>query len=182
MAGRGAVFLDRDGTIIEDPGYLADPARVVLLPRAAEGLAALAKAGWPLVMVSNQSGIARGLLTEADYHAVNRRLEELLAPSVRFLASYFCPHHPAFTGPCGCRKPGLDLYRRAEAEHGLDLAASWYVGDKWSDAAPALAVGGRGLVLASDGLGEAASAAARHGVALARHLAEAASLIGSPVA
>ena len=180
MAGRGAVFLDRDGTIIEDPGYLKDPAGAVLLPGAAEGLTALVTAGWPLVIVSNQSGIGRGLLTEADFHAVNRRLEELLGPQVRFLAYYFCPHHPAFTGPCPCRKPGLDLYRRAEAEHGLDLAASWYVGDKWSDVAPALAVGGTGLVLAPNGAGKAALEADRHGVAIARHLADAARLIGRP--
>ena len=181
MARRGAVFLDRDGTIIEDPGYLKDPVGVVLLPGAAEGLSALATGGWPLVIVSNQSGIARGLLTEADFHAVNRRLEELLPPGVRFLAAYFCPHHPAFTGPCACRKPGLDQYRRAEAEHGLDLAASWYVGDKWSDAAAALALGGQGLVVAPEGAGTA-SEAARHGVAAVRHLADAARLIGVPAA
>lgn len=182
MSGkRGAVFLDRDGTIIEDPGYLDDPRRVALLPRAAEGLSRLARAGWPLVIVSNQSGIARGKYGPGAFAATMGRLEELLAPAgVRFLASYFCPHHPDFGGPCECRKPGTLLFRQAAQEHQLDLGASWFVGDRWRDAAPALALGGRGLLIGADSMeGEAREAASR-GVRQVTDLEDAAALIGLP--
>jgi histidinol-phosphate phosphatase family protein len=175
---RGAVFLDRDNTLVADPGYLADPAQVTLLPQVAQGLGALARAGWPLVVISNQSGIARGLHTADDFHAVMARIGDLLAPAgVVIRAAYFCPHHPDFTGPCDCRKPGLTLFRQAAAEHGLDLAASWFVGDRWHDVAPALAVGGRGVLLARDGGAEDVQQAMRHGVAVAPDLAVAARLI-----
>jgi D-glycero-D-manno-heptose 1,7-bisphosphate phosphatase len=151
MAGRGAVFLDRDNTLVRDPGYLADAAAVVLLPGVAEGLGALSAAGWPLVVISNQSGIARGLYSADAFHAVMLRIRELLVPAgVTLLADYFCPHHPDFTGPCDCRKPGLLLFRQAATEHGLDLATSWFLGDRWHDVAPALALGGRGVLLARD--------------------------------
>lgn len=147
-APRAAAFLDRDNTIIEDPGYLHEPDRVVLLPRAAEGLAALSRAGWPLVIVSNQAGIARGMYGPDAFAAVNARLELLLAPHhVRLLAAYYCPHHPDVGGPCDCRKPGVALFRRAAAEHGLDLAASWYLGDRWRDVQPALTLAGRGILV-----------------------------------
>jgi histidinol-phosphate phosphatase family protein len=160
---RPAVFLDRDGTLIEDPGYLADPDRVRLLPGAAEAVAELNRAGVPVVVVTNQSGIARGLLTEAQYRATERRLDQLLADrGARIDAHYFCPHHPDAGGPCDCRKPGLLLYRRAASEHGLDLAASWWVGDRLRDVLPAPALGGRGiLVLTGAGGSEAAAADAR---------------------
>lgn len=176
--GRGAVFLDRDGTLVEDPGYLSDPARVVLLPGAAEGLAALAHAGWPLIVVSNQSGLARGLFGPAAIAAVMRRIEELLAPhDVRFLASYYCPHLPEITGPCRCRKPGTELFERAAREHGLDLTRSWFVGDRLHDVEPALALGGRGLLLPGE---DNAGAAHPLGFLTAADLREAAGLIGAP--
>ena len=127
MPERRAVFLDRDGTIVEDPppGYLHDPARVRLLPGAAEGIRQLNSAGFLVVTVSNQSGIARGLYTVADYQAVQRRLEQLLkAHSARLDGAYFCPHHPDLTGPCDCRKPGTKLFRDAAAALGIDLARS----------------------------------------------------------
>jgi D-glycero-D-manno-heptose 1,7-bisphosphate phosphatase len=141
----GAVFLDRDGTLCEDPGYLHEPALVRLLPGVAEGLRRLAAAGWPLVLVSNQSGIARGLYQQSAFDAVNRRVEELAG--VRFSGTYFCPHHPDFTGPCECRKPALKLFRDAARDLGLDLARSWYVGDRMGDVRPAAALGGRGLLV-----------------------------------
>jgi histidinol-phosphate phosphatase family protein len=178
--GRGAVFLDRDGTIIEDPGYLSDPARVVLLPGAAEGLAALARSGWPLIVVSNQSGLARGLFGPEAVAAVMRRILELLAPhDVRFLASYYCPHLPEITGPCRCRKPGTELFERAAREHDLDLVRSWWVGDRLRDVEPALALGGRGLLLPGE---DSAGAARPLGFAAAADLREAAALIGAPEA
>lgn len=176
--GRGAIFLDRDGTIIEDPGYLSDPARVVLLPGAAEGLAALARSGWPLIVVSNQSGLARGLFGPEAVAAVMRRILELLAPhEVCFLASYYCPHLPEITGPCRCRKPGTELFERAAREHGLDLVRSWWVGDRLRDVEPALALGGRGLLLPGE---DRAGAARPLGFAAAADLREAAALIGAP--
>jgi histidinol-phosphate phosphatase family protein len=177
---RGAVFLDRDNTLIHDPGYLRDADAVALLPGAAAGLRALADAGWPLVVVSNQSGIARGFFTEAAVRAVMGRVRALLAAEgVALLADYFCPHHPDFTGPCDCRKPGLALFRRAAAEHGLDLAASWYVGDRWHDVAPALALGGRGVLLGRDAGAADVQEALAHGVAVAPDLGVAACAIAA---
>jgi histidinol-phosphate phosphatase family protein len=145
---RAAAFLDRDGTLIEEAHYLADPARVTLLPGAADALRELRAAGYLLVVVTNQSGIARGLFTEEDFRAVQERLESLLrAHGVTFDAVYHCPHHPDFTGPCDCRKPALGLYRRAESELGVDLAASIHVGDRLRDVLPALDTGGKGFLV-----------------------------------
>jgi D-glycero-D-manno-heptose 1,7-bisphosphate phosphatase len=148
VSHRRAVFLDRDGTIIEDTGYLADPAAVRLLPGAAGAIARLNRAGLPVIVVTNQSGIARRLFDEAAYAATVRRLDELLAAAgARLDGRYHCPHHPDFTGPCECRKPGLLLYRRAAADHGLHLAGSWWVGDGLRDVLPAERFDGRGLLV-----------------------------------
>ena len=148
MSDRPAVFLDRDGTIIEDPGFVADPGAVRLLPGAALAILRLNHAALPAIVVTNQSGIARGLLDEAAYAATARRLDALLAESgARLDAHYHCPHHPDFTGPCDCRKPGPLLYQRAAADHRLDLARSWWVGDRLRDLLPAERFNGRGLLL-----------------------------------
>jgi D-glycero-D-manno-heptose 1,7-bisphosphate phosphatase len=136
---RAAVFLDRDGTIMVETHYPSDPGSVVLLPGALEALRGLRAAGYALVLVTNQSGIARGLYSEDDFRKVQARLETLLDEGgVRLDAVLFCPHHPDFTGPCDCRKPGLGMYRQAEAALGVDLAASIYVGDRVRDVLPAL--------------------------------------------
>ena len=120
-----AAFLDRDGTIIEEKNYIADPDDVVFAPRAIAGLRALQAAGYKLVVVTNQSGIARGLYGEAEFHAVQQRLTELLAQEgIHLDAVYYCPHHPDFTGPCDCRKPGPGMYLQAERNLGVDLAES----------------------------------------------------------
>jgi D-glycero-D-manno-heptose 1,7-bisphosphate phosphatase len=143
-----AVFLDRDGTIVEDPGFLHRPEDVRLLPGAAAAIRRLNDAGLLVVVVSNQSGIARGRYTAADYAAVQHRLGELLgADGARIDAAYFCPHHPDVTGPCECRKPGTKLFRDAARDLEIDLARSWYVGDRASDVAPARALGGRGILV-----------------------------------
>ena len=148
MSERRAVFLDRDGTIIEDTGYPADPDAIRLLPGTAAAIRNLNHAGLPAIVVTNQSGIARGLLNESAYAATARRLQHLLATEgARLDAQYHCPHHPDISGPCECRKPGLLLYRRAAAEHGLDLARSWWVGDRMRDVAPAERFGGRGILV-----------------------------------
>jgi D-glycero-D-manno-heptose 1,7-bisphosphate phosphatase len=156
-----AVFLDRDGTIVEDSGFLHEPGKVRLLPGAAEAIRQLNQAGFLVVTVSNQSGIARGRYTAADYEAVQRRLAELLAShQARLDGAYFCPHHPDVTGPCACRKPGVKLFQDAATALGIDFARSWWVGDRLSDLEPARALGGRAvLVETGDG---------RHHVAAAR--------------
>jgi len=143
VSERPAAFLDRDGTIIRDANYLRDPNDVDLLPGAALAIRRLNDADIAVVVVTNQSGIARGLLTQADYEAVRARLDELLAKDgARITASYMCPHHPDSTGPCDCRKPGLAMYRQAIEEHGLDARRSAFIGDRWRDVAASNALGG----------------------------------------
>lgn len=145
---RRAVFLDRDGTLISDPGYQRDPAGVELLPGAAEAVARLNAAGLAVLVVTNQSGIARGLISVEAYEAVERKMTALfLKAGARIDRTYVCPHHPSVGGPCDCRKPGTLLYRRAAAELGLDLSSSWGVGDRLSDLEPVRALGGRGLLV-----------------------------------
>jgi len=175
----GAVFLDRDGTIIEDPGYLHRPGDVRLLPGAREGLRRLANQGWPLVIASNQSGIARGLYDARAFYATMDRLHGLLSGAgVTIRAAYFCPHHPDVTGPCPCRKPGPRLFERAAADLGLDLAASWYVGDRFRDVQPAGRFGGRGLLVSRDPDGEDARRARDASVAVVPDLIAVARAIG----
>jgi D-glycero-D-manno-heptose 1,7-bisphosphate phosphatase len=149
--GLPAVFLDRDGTIIADRHYLRDPAGVELLPGAAWALGQLNQARIPVVVVTNQSGIGRGYFSVAEYERVAARLDELLAADgARIDASYMCPHAPDAREPCACRKPGVLLYERAIADHGLDGAASFFVGDMWRDIVPARAFGGRGILIPTD--------------------------------
>lgn len=127
-----AVFLDRDGTLIEHHHYLSRPDQVALIPGAAAALRALAGAGWALVVITNQSGIGRGYFGEDDLAAVHRRLEELLATEgIRLDGIYHCPHRPE--DGCRCRKPAPALVERAVAELGLDLGGSVVVGDNMAD-------------------------------------------------
>jgi D-glycero-D-manno-heptose 1,7-bisphosphate phosphatase len=148
-----AVFLDRDGTVIHDAGFLHDPDKVWLLPGAAQAIARLNRAGFLVITVTNQSGIGRGRYQEADYHAVQRRVVELLAAhGARLDGSYFCPHYPPVSGPCECRKPATRLFRDAQDAHGVDFKRSWWIGDRASDVAPARALSGRSvLVLTGEG-------------------------------
>ncbi len=145
---RPALFLDRDGTLIADAHYLADASRVALLPDAAAAVQRANAAGVPVVIVTNQSGIARGLITLAQYEATRDRTVALLgAAGAQVLATYHCPHWADVTGPCDCRKPGLGMYRQAAQAHDLDLARSAYIGDRWRDVQPALATGGIGMLV-----------------------------------
>ena len=147
---RHAALLDRDGTIIPDRAYTNDPDEVSLLPGAAAAIRALAAAGYPPIVITNQSGIARGLITLVQYHAVRRRLDDLLAVEGVALADTFtCPHHPDFGAPCDCRKPDLGLYRRAAVVHDLNLSRCLYVGDRWRDLTPARELGGRAVLVTS---------------------------------
>lgn len=150
-AGRPAVFLDRDGTIIRDTSYVSRPESVELLPDAADSIHRLNTVGVPVILVTNQSGIARGLFDNAAYERVHTKLVALLAATgARLDAAYMCPHLPELSGPCDCRKPGTLLFRRAAQDHHLDLTSSWYLGDRWRDVAPAISLGGRGILIAGD--------------------------------
>jgi heptosyltransferase-2 len=157
-----AAFLDRDGTIIEDPGYLGDPNKIRFIPGAQEALGALRAAGYRLIVVTNQAGVARGLITEDDVRRVNVRLQELLTEAgVPVDGIYYCPHHaeggqPEFRKDCPSRKPGPGMVEQARKDFGLDVARSVIVGDHLSDAAVAHHFPGmRGiLLLTGHGVGQ----------------------------
>jgi D-glycero-D-manno-heptose 1,7-bisphosphate phosphatase len=154
-----AVFLDRDGTLVDELGYLARPEDLRLLPGAAEGVRRLNEAGWRAVVVTNQSGIARGLFGPGELDAVHARLAQELALSGAHLDGiYSCPHHPEHgTGPlrqvCACRKPAPGLLLTAARELGLDLAASWIVGDSLRDLEAGARAGLAGGILVLTGKG-----------------------------
>jgi D-glycero-D-manno-heptose 1,7-bisphosphate phosphatase len=174
---RPAVFLDRDGTLIHDRHYLADPAGVELLPGAAEAVARFNRAGLFVALVTNQSGIGRGYFGEAEYAAVHARLVELLAAAgARLDAEYHCSLAPDDLDPHRERKPGIGMYLRAAREHGLDPAASWYVGDRLRDVAPSRELGGRGILVRGP-QSELDDTEALRGIALVDSLAAAADLI-----
>ena len=161
MTSRPAVFIDRDGTLTEEVGYVNHPARLQLLPRAGEAIRRLNAAGVAAVVVTNQAGVARGYFSESVLHAVNESLRAQLARvGARLDGLYACLHHPSegeapYRVQCECRKPKPGLLLRAAGELGLDLARSTMVGDKASDLVPARTVGANAvLVLTGYGRGE----------------------------
>jgi D-glycero-D-manno-heptose 1,7-bisphosphate phosphatase len=161
VASRPAVFIDRDGTLTEEVGYVNHPSRLRLLPRAAEAIRRLNAAGVPAVVVTNQAGIARGYFSEDVFDAVNDSLRAQLGRAgARLDGLYACLHHPSegavpYRAQCECRKPKPGLLLRAAADLGLDLTRSTMIGDKASDLVPGRAVGAAGvLVLTGYGLGE----------------------------
>ena len=159
-AGRPAVFLDRDGTLIEDTGYLADPSQLRLLPGVAVALIALERAGYLRIVVTNQSGIGRGRHPAAAFDATRRELERQLAEAGATLdATYCCPHAP--DAGCLCRKPGTALHREAIARFDVDVARSWCVGDQLRDLQPAVELECRALLVCTgQGSGHVAAASA----------------------
>ena len=151
---RPAVFLDRDGTLVDDPppGFLRDPARVTLLPGAAAAVRRWSTAGYAVVVVTNQAGLARGLIAWEEYRAVAARLDALLAAEgARLDGVYLCPHAPEIA-ECDCRKPSPVLYRRAADELDLDLSRSWWIGDRVTDLLPSREFGGKAMLVLT-GLG-----------------------------
>lgn len=164
---RRAVFFDRDGTLIEDVGFVNDPAMVRLIDGAAQAVARVNAAGLLAIIATNQSGIARGIISLERYYAVAARTTELLgAGGARIDAQFYCPHAPEISGPCDCRKPGVGLYREADARFGIDLARSFWIGDRMRDVQPARTLGGTGILVRT-GLGESeAEAAAAAGYAV----------------
>ncbi|HWS56776.1 MAG TPA: HAD family hydrolase [Pyrinomonadaceae bacterium] len=158
---RRAVFIDRDGTISEEVGYVNHVTRYRVFPFAAEALRLLHDAGWLAVLVTNQAGVARGYFREELIGEVHARLAaELGRGGERLDAVYYCPHHPSVGEPpyrqdCDCRKPRPGLIRRAAEDLGLDLAGCWMVGDRYSDVELARNAGVRSaLVLTGYGRGE----------------------------
>lgn len=142
------MFADRDGTIIEDRHYIADPAGVHLIPGSPEALIRLRALGFALVIVTNQSGIGRGLYTLADYRRVAAETDlQLERAGVGIDATYFCTDAPGGDPETTCRKPSPVLYRRAARDLGLALAGSYFVGDKLSDVLPAEALMGTGILV-----------------------------------
>ncbi len=158
-APRRAVFLDRDGTLLDELGYLSDPDKLLLLDGIAGPLRRLAKAGFFLCVVTNQSGVARGYFDEADLARVHDRLRDNLeAEDVHLDAILHCPHHPEHGPPdlrkrCMCRKPAPGLFLEAASRFGIDLPTSWSIGDAQRDleASARAGISGRILVLTGKG-------------------------------
>jgi D-glycero-D-manno-heptose 1,7-bisphosphate phosphatase len=158
-----AVFLDRDGTLIEDVGYLDRADRVELYPWSIDAVRLLNRAGLRVIVATNQSGIARGFFTAAIVDEVHAHISALLAEGgARIDAYYYCPHHPhghvdGYAQACDCRKPARGLIDRAARELGVDPLRSFVVGDRWLDVQLARAVGAR-PVLVRTGYGQAEEA------------------------
>ena len=165
---RRAAFIDRDGVINEDLGHVHRIQDFHFLPDVADGLLTLQRAGYALIVVTNQAGIAKGMYREADFEIVTGHMRQALAVAgVGITAVYFCPHHPQGSVPslsivCGCRKPAPGMLLKAASDHGLDLPASVLIGDKASDVDAGRAAGvGRnvlvrsGHVLSPDSVGRA---------------------------
>ncbi len=158
-----AAFLDRDGVINEDLGYVSDWDSFHFLPGAIDGMRLLNEVGLSLIIVTNQSGIARGYYTEQDFHFLMARVsEKLLEEGVRVKHIYYCPHLPDATVPqykmvCDCRKPGPGMIKRAAREHDLDLQRSIMVGDKMSDMHAAESAGISERYLITSGVSERAT-------------------------
>lgn len=169
QASRRAVFLDRDGTLIEDIGYLGRLDQVAFYPWTVDAVRALNRAGLRVVVITNQAGVARGYFSEQVVEDVHRHLTTVFeAGGARIDAYYYCPHHPdgtveGYTQRCRCRKPGPGLVERAARDLAIDPEQSFVVGDKWLDIALAQAVGARG-VLVRTGYGAAEEAAPKPGV------------------
>ncbi len=150
---RPAVFLDRDGTLIEEVGYLDRLDRLRLFPWSIDAVRLLNRAGFAVAVVSNQAGVARGFCSEEFVHDVQRTIDAWMTEGgARIDGWYYCPHHPDAPLPqyrrdCECRKPRPGMIRQAEREIGIDPARSWVVGDRWLDVKLGHAVGARGILV-----------------------------------
>ena len=163
------MFLDRDGTLIEEVGYLDRLDRLELFPYTVDAVRILNRAGFAVVVISNQSGVARGLLTEAFVDQAHAHLASVLETGdARIDAFYYCPHHPegtieGYRRQCECRKPGTGMLTRAVADLGIDLSQSFLVGDRWDDIAAGRSAGTR-AVLVRTGYGASAADSPRAGL------------------
>ncbi len=143
-----AAFLDRDGTIIRDAGFVRHPSDLELLPGAAPAIERLNAHAIPVILITNQSGIGRGLISEADFHRVQAELGRQLAMlGCAVDATFYCPHAPDRVPPCGCRKPELGMYKQAAEHLHIELSRALYIGDRLSDVLPAVAFGARSFLI-----------------------------------
>ncbi|MEW6614223.1 MAG: HAD family hydrolase [Thermodesulfobacteriota bacterium] len=148
-----AVFMDRDGTINEETGYLKDPCDLNILPRALDAIRLINENQIKAVVITNQSGVARGYFTEEMVEKIHVRLRELLGENGVYLDGiYYCPHHPEIGPPeyrkkCNCRKPAPGMLNMASAELEIDLSHSYVIGDKLTDIEPAYKVGAKGILV-----------------------------------
>jgi len=150
---RKAVFLDRDGTIIDNQGDLGDPAAVTIIDGATEAIASLTKAGWLLIVVTNQAGVARGVFTEGDIEKVHNRIDSLVGPIERY---YYCCYHPEgeleeWKGSHPWRKPSPGMLLQAVEDFDIDIEASWMIGDTARDIQAGQAVGCNTIWLTAPG-------------------------------
>lgn len=163
-SAKPAVFLDRDGTLVEEVDYLVSPERLQLIPGAVAALRRLNEAGIPVVLVTNQSMVARGMASEGQLAAIHERLSSLLQDEGAHLDGiYSCPHHPdigepPYRGVCACRKPAPGLLLQAARDLNLDLATSVMIGDSLRDLEAGEAAGCRQLILVRTGHGRAEEA------------------------
>ncbi|WP_022853981.1 D-glycero-beta-D-manno-heptose 1,7-bisphosphate 7-phosphatase [Thermodesulfatator atlanticus] len=143
---RPAVFLDRDGTINEEVNYLSSPEEFKLIPGAGEAIRLFNQAGFAVVVITNQSGLARGYFTEETLQKIHQKMcKDLAAHGARIDAIYYCPHHP--DDHCSCRKPKTGLVERAAKELGLDLKKSYVIGDRYLDLLLARNIGAKGVLV-----------------------------------
>jgi D-glycero-D-manno-heptose 1,7-bisphosphate phosphatase len=169
---RPAVILDRDGTIIKEAGYLDRLDRLEFFPYSVDAVRALNRAGFAVIVATNQSGVGRGLVEESFVEEAHRHIASTLAAGgARIDAWYYCPHHPdaarqEYRQECDCRKPRPGMLRRAAEDLDLDLARSFVVGDRWHDLEAGVAVGARGILVRT-GYGRVNEAAPSAGVASA---------------
>ena len=148
MAGIPGMFLDRDGVLIENAHYLARLSDIRLIPGAAAGIRRLNLAGVPVVVITNQSGVARGYFPESFVREAHAFLDDLLArEGARIDGWYYCPHHPDYGLDCECRKPKPGMLRTAAHELNLDLARSWLIGDNLTDCEAGTAAGCRTILV-----------------------------------
>jgi len=152
-SGRPAVFLDRDGTLVEEAGYLDRLDRLAFFPYSVDAVRLLNRAGFAVVVVTNQAGVARGMFDDAFVTTVHRRIGEVMdAGGARIDGFYHCPHHPdgtvaEYRRACDCRKPQPGLLRQAAADLRLNLLRSVVIGDRWHDLEAGDAVDARGVLV-----------------------------------
>lgn len=139
------IFLDRDGTVISDTGYIGDPELVEFLPGVFPALSRFQEAGYRLIVISNQSGIGRGVITQEQYELVAQRIAEGLAEHGIRVVTYYCPHSP--DDRCGCRKPNPFLLLRATQDLDIDLSRSYMIGDRITDVEAGAAAGCKTILL-----------------------------------
>jgi len=145
-----AAFIDRDGTMVLDKHYLADPRGLDIIPTVPEGIKKLNDANVPVIVITNQSGIARGKFDEATLELIHQRLFEILEDSGAIVNGiYYCPHMP--NAGCDCRKPKPGMLLRAKEEHGFDLRRSYVIGDRMLDIEMAHSVGAIGVLVPEPG-------------------------------